>query len=343
MTNHPNRSKACRPREHLQTAGKLYPGAWKQLDQFRAGRGRDGLPDWPEWCFVPLAASYAVVSGGGDYRLDLDLIGDVGRLAALAAWRVTQGGYRFDPAIYNAVIKTPITGDLPREILYRMPEWCVYIETPDAEIYGGRMYGFFAHMEWDANTGREELRLLVDSEESLMPVPIHMGDWSLREAVDRAMDSKIQAAANPSIDKMFGSLPTVGVAKQATAEIEPLVSLLIYLCTANAELGAGEHRPQKPKPKRTKRGWRLFPPDKPNTWDVGVRLGAALRRAYHQAETDPNGTHAGPRPHIRRAHWHSFWTGPRDGERKLTVKWLPPISVNLDDPDDLPTTLRPIK
>ena len=86
------------------------------------------------------------------------------RLGALAAWRPTQGIYRFDSSLYNAVIDTPLTGDLPCEILHRMPEWCVYVETPGLRWLGAGLYGFFAHMEWDAGTGREELRLLLDSE-----------------------------------------------------------------------------------------------------------------------------------------------------------------------------------
>ena len=29
-------------------------------------------------------------------------------------------------------------------------------------------------------------------------------------------------------------------------------------------------------------------------------------------QAEPTGTHASPRPHIRRAHWHSFWVGKKD-------------------------------
>lgn len=80
------------------------------------------------------------------------------------------------------------------------------------------------------------------------------------------------------------------------------------------------------------------------TWDVGLRIGAALRRA-HDAESSEgagSGTHARPRAHIRRAHWHTFWTGPRDGDRVARVKWLPPIPVNVGD-SDLPATVVPVK
>lgn len=69
-------------------------------------------------------------------------------------------------------------------------------------------------------------------------------------------------------------------------------------------------------------------------------MGAALRRAYHASETGQ--THGGTvRPHIRRAHWHSFWVGSGD-DKKINVKWLPPIAVNLDD-DALPAVVRKVE
>ena len=46
----------------LSTFGRLYPDAWKQVDEFRASRKE--LGDRAEWCFLPLAGTYAVVSNG---------------------------------------------------------------------------------------------------------------------------------------------------------------------------------------------------------------------------------------------------------------------------------------
>lgn len=347
MTSPQFGKRPCRPREHLAAAGKLYPHAWKQADEFRADRGRAGLPDWPEWCYLPLAGWYAVVSGGGNNRLGLAGVSDVARLGAIGAWRVTQGIYRFDPALYESIITTPVAGDLPHDVLYRLPEWCVYIETPDMQWSGGPLYGFFAHLEHDANTGRPELRLLLDAEVALTPIPLHLGAWSLAESIARMTDvASVQAMAH-GVDAT-----PAGVTGEIRSWVEPLVSLLLYLCAENAEIGDGTRAPAIPQPKRTKQGWRLFPPDRPTTWDVGVRLGAALRRAYHAQEVDQGGTHAGPRPHIRRAHWHGFRSGPMKREdgtdipavaRKFSLRWLPPIPVNLDDVADLPATIRPVK
>ena len=123
------------------------------------------------------------------------------------------------------------------------------------------------------------------------------------------------------------------------------MSLLLYLCADDAEIGDGSLRPCNPAPKRTKQGWRLFAADKPTTWDIGTRLGAALRKATLKAKgehfaDDPAAGHARPRAHGRRAHWHTYLTGSGRSERRL--KWLSPIPVNVDDVDNLPATVRPV-
>ena len=63
-----------------------------------------------------------------------------------------------------------LTGDLPCEVLRRLPVWCVYVETPGRQWFGQAMHRFFAHLECDANTGREELRMLIDADDGLVPV-----------------------------------------------------------------------------------------------------------------------------------------------------------------------------
>ena len=143
-----------RPRTILDRFSRLNPGVWKQVDDLRAGR--KNLGSWPDSCFLPLAGAYAIVSSGGKIETP-DQLRNVGRLGALAAWRVTQGIYRFDPTTFDALWKTPVTGDIPTVILHHLPEWCVYIPTPEQTWKGVPLYGFFAHLEYDANDHRTEL------------------------------------------------------------------------------------------------------------------------------------------------------------------------------------------
>lgn len=314
---------------HLQTAGAMYPKAWKQVEMFRRDRGKD-LPNWPAWCFLPMAAWYAIVSEGG--QLPLYLAPDIAKLAAIGTWRYTQGIYRFDDDIARELGNTLLTGDIPSEVLYRLPEWSVYIETPGRQWGGKALHGFWAHLEWDVETHRPELRLLIDCEAGLIPQILHLGPWTVTEAVDRwFQESKkqIQLIGKAAPDSIYNP----DTIQAVSASINPLLSLVMYLCSDEPDIDDERQpgsRPAMPKPTRTKKyGFRLFPADKPIIWNVAGKLGDELRTALASAsEVD----RAGPRPHTRKAHWHGYWTGPRDGERKFVYKWLPVTVVAAPKP-----------
>lgn len=141
----------------------------------------------------------------------------------------------------------------------------------------------------------------------------------------------------------------------------PFVSMLLYLCAnEGAEILAADggtlgRRPARPTPVHGKRrAERILAAHEIIRWNVGWRLGAKLRLAYvGEAETAGLDTSTGsrrrPRGHIRRAHWHHFWTGRRDparaDERRLVLRWIPPVPVNVDPDgeDELPAVIRPVE
>ena len=107
-----------------------------------------------------------------------------------------------------------------------------------------------------------------------------------------------------------------------------------------------EH-PQKRK--RLSGGVRA--PEEPRVWDVGVRISAAIRRfnSRPKAASGGNendtiaGSHASPRPHVRSAHRHTYWTGPRDAVfpiRKPVMKWIPSLPIGMDWKSELPTCIK---
>lgn len=352
--------KTHRARRLLESAGSVYPGAWQQIDQFRQGRGRD-LPDWPDWCYMPIAAGYAIVSGGGNNRVQLDRAHHPAILTALATWRMTQGIFRFDETLRAALLDTPLTGDLPVQHLYRLPHWCVYIETPGLTWLGQPLHGYFAHCEHDiARNGTPELRLLLDvgadprqpyADATLIPVPVILSAPDLETACAMLVRSARDQAAALGVRLQDGA----GQIHQMSTSIAPLVSLLLYLCAdPEASRRGAPAELRNPEPVRTRRdGWRLFAADGPAEYDLGVRLGSALRRAYElrdqQRET---GAGSSPAPHVRRQHWHSYWSGPKidaggaaipQPQRKLDIRWMPPIAVNVEDYDAMPATVRPVR
>lgn len=331
---------------HLHDYATRYPGAWRAFEAMRAARGAE-LPDWPDWCYLPLSGAYAVVSDGGDAP-PLARMADVAALGALGAWRMTKGIYRYDPDIQGALWGTPVTGELPGELLLRLPEWCVYIELAGREVLGERVHGFFAHLESDANDGRRELRLLLDTDAGLWPLPVHLGGTLEAGLAAVWSEAAVQAARHAARGfdlpaRLIGDAAdrAAGLERDLPGAIAPLVSLVLYLCSERPDIrGAGV--PGNPAPKRVKGGERVFAAPGVRTWDVAVRLGEAYRRANREVTpSEGTGTRAAPRPHVRAAHWHTYRTGKGRAER--TLRWLAPVAVGVRDPDAVPVVVRRVR
>lgn len=236
---------------------------------------------------------------------------DAARLASLATWRITQGMYRFDPTIYTSLVTTSLNAKLPAEVLYYLPERGIYVETPGLGDKRDVCHGCFASLEWSHNKRETALLLMLDTDKALQPIVIPLDRENMLAALAGAI----------GIDR---------VSKQVIAYIGPILSLLLYLCSTNADMG--DFRPLVPKPVKTKKGPRLFPPTQPALIEVGYRLGGMIRGAQDAKERlghSPTGTTVAP--HIRRAHWHTFWLGKADEERRPDVRWMHPVAVNMNE------------
>jgi hypothetical protein len=338
------RMRIKQPREWLIDYGRNYPNAWFLAENVWLDKATFEK-QWAKYCFIPIAAWLAIIEhhqeSARESGAEIDRRGefsesrsDPASLAALGAWRLTQGIYKFDTELLNALIDTEMSRELPFEVLFRLPQWGVYIDLSNATNLADGDFdtcGFFAFLEDDVKTGRAELRLVISSMsyDSLIAMPpLCLGDWSVHDGVMMAQkeivknieahySSPVDDEARERIDATLGKVAKV---------IEPLVSVLLYLCSDEPDIAhfEGEY-PRYATPKKTKRGLRLFAPDREQIWSVGENIGRQIREALEREKS--NEWH-GRRPHIRRAHWHGFWRGKRDSEeRRFGYQWLYPIAV----------------
>ncbi|CAM4364233.1 hypothetical protein [Kerstersia similis] len=261
--------RAC---EALSAAAAAYPEAWKKAELFRSINGQPGKPRWQDWCYLPLGGWYAIVARarhGGKEINNLASLLDVSRLAALGAWRMTQGIYRFQPSLLAALRETPAELNLSCETLFTLPEWGVYLEVPGLE---DGLYGVWAHLEHDANNGALELRLLLDEEAGLTPLILDLGAATLADAVQGAIEaSEREADVNQAgLEKTAAQQNDAGAAQQTARVLPVVVALLLTLCSEQTVFQRkGEvARPSNPVPRKTKQGARLFPAAGPTEWEV---------------------------------------------------------------------------
>lgn len=163
-----------------------------------------------------------------------------------------------------------------------------------------------------------------------------------------------QLAGDPELQQQqdhFSSIANMSD-EQRHAALAPMIecnlrlaTLVLYLCADESDVrpeGLGNRRRAVLASEAVSK--RAYMAPTVNDWQVGWRIGADLRlalqnhRVQDASAAQPGG--ASPRPHIRRAHFHAYWTGPRSAPQERRVKWLPPIPVNVNSSDALIPTLR---
>lgn len=111
-----------------------------------------------------------------------------------------------------------------------------------------------------------------------------------------------------------------------------LLERLFFLAATNCDITppSSSDEPQKKKlgSKKLKK-FQTRLDSKPQVHLAGYRLGSALEAAIHRqsAHDGPCQPGSPKAPHLRRAHWHSYWCGPRD-KQTIRVKWLPPMLIH---------------
>lgn len=339
------------PDKWIRTVNRKYPNLWTDLrkqyaDPSNLFRKKDAVKEFisgtPDWCIMPTLFPFLVLTDRFGELFYMSHMDEMMTLGSMYIWRCSKGVYRFAPEIYEALIHQPLTGDLPMECLYHLPEWAVYIETPGLSYERHPMYGFIAHLDYNLFSRSVDLQFAMFLEGREMPktVALPFGEGGIKEAMER-VDKLDSLFGNPNVEVRY-----VGSRDEYRATFTSMLQLLFYLCSDEPDIPEIEH-PQK---RRTLSGG-VRAPGEPRVWDVGVRISNVIRRykngnsGYQRNENAEPGSHASPRPHVRAAHWHTYWTGPRNAkfpERKPIVKWIPPIPIGMDWKHELPTNIKVI-
>ncbi|MBR0391750.1 MAG: hypothetical protein IJK38_05460 [Oscillospiraceae bacterium] len=333
------------PDRWIRTLNQRYPNLWMELRQAHADPtaytskiGKDMLAAVPDWCIMPTMFPCLYMSMRNGELFYMTHMDEVMTIASTYIWRCSKGIYRFAPEIYNALITQPLTGDLPMDLLHRLPEWAVYIETPGLSYERIPMHGFIAHLDFNLFSFDTDLQFAMFLEGREMPktVALPFGGGSIADAMDR-VDQVDSFFGNPNVHVRY-----VGSREEYRKTFSAMLQLLLYLCSEEPDIPTIQH----PSARRTFSG-TVRSPREPQVWDVGVRVSRFIREytSSSNASEYRGGSHASPRPHIRSAHWHTFWTGPRKEQfpiRKPVVKWIPPIPVGVDWKSDLPTNIKEV-
>ncbi|MBF0235868.1 MAG: hypothetical protein HQK65_22970 [Desulfamplus sp.] len=318
----------------------IYPKAAEQADIFRAMKGNE--MDWPDWCYLPVGAAHTVIWDECN-RQGLAIekaIPDVGNLAAILNWRITKGVYRFDKELLDSLWDVTLDKDIPADVIFdRLPEYCCYI---DLESYPKSTHpGFFVYLEHDVNTGHREIRFTfaiknedTQDQYTLANIPFHAGEKSTVIEMLRETWEYSQRQTSTRIFEL-SALDNADVEKMAESYY-PYFSLVLYLCSSEPDIiQTSKNKRKVKKTKNPKKQKRALPTE----YRVGATIGATIRRAKENySSSGATGTGSKKSPHIRKAHYHLYWTGK--GRKIPKLNFVAPMTINIGKEPDLPIVKR---
>ncbi|CCK82422.1 AcrVA2 family anti-CRISPR protein [Desulfobacula toluolica] len=323
------------PEQLNKTYMTAYPNAADQALMFREMK-TTGEQTWPDWCYLPVAAASAIVVDEIEKRgVDMaQAASDIGNLAAILAWMPTKSVYRFDPDLLKSLWDVTLDKDIPVDVLFNLPSWCCYIDLEGfAPADRMKLHGFFVYLESDANSGGREIRLTFarpgDDGSGIMTLPFHIDDQTkIGDMLQSTLDF-----SNPYLPNELKDLKNFQVDQADAAELySSYFSLVLYLCSADRDIIQTSKVRKVKKSKNPKKKKRQLPVE----YRVGSAIGGAIRRARGSSQGTGEGTKKSP--HIRKAHYHTYWTGK--GRKKPVVKFIAPVPVNIGDEPVVPIVRR---
>lgn len=225
-------------------------------------------------------------------------------------WSRCRQVYAFDAELELALADTDEVR-IPIRILDRLPYTCFYVEFACDGIFSSRHHGAFVHAIKTDTNGYDFLflRLGSDSKMDTLMIQFDHGTDDGTFIINRTSDVD-NRFHHPDMEEfsMF------------------ILNAILYLCAENAEIS------ENPVTKQTYR-----PYTKPKNkfseiqkWDCGIRYGKMIRKQkqdvnWNEREEKGKRKSSPVRPHMRRAHWHHYWTGT--GRTELVLRWIEPVMV----------------
>lgn len=124
--------------------------------------------------------------------------------------------------------------------------------------------------------------------------------------------------------------------KYFDSTLKSVIQMLLYINSVNADVEMAEEGAKtKAERKEIKREKEKTGVEVRN---VGYHIGTLIKN--QKARGVGSGRGGRKRSHLRRAHWHHYWVGKRDGERQLILKWVLATAIHPEGLDELPTIVK---
>lgn len=244
-------------------------------------------------------------------------------LATLATWRYTKGVYKFSKELQTELLRTEFKGNMPVEVFDNFPEYSVCLEFAEPISICLDKNEFETDLLWvtlmsfdDADKKLIIITAFNEKNNSWDTFPIPLDERIGLETFGKAFKEIAKYKNFNKENKLY------------TDNVRKILPFILYLVSDKPDIKdtvSDKYEPTKIQEVVRKGEVRLFPANKVKVFNAGQEFASRLHKYYEV--TSKGGT---VKPHIRRGHWHTYWTGKRDGKRTAKLQWLFPIFVNED-------------
>lgn len=249
-------------------------------------------------------------------------------LLTLSKWRNHKIVYKIDNDFEKELMKTTGQVKIPYKFLEKLENKCFYIELPK-DSYFNELHGMFVNItrfldKWLIGVNR------VTNDTVVYHFFIAMGKFVRGFGTEEYVDNNGEKGFifNGEIEDWTHKDNNIPVYKEADRINEKLVDcnrfvlqFITYLCAENADIKISDESKSTYHPSATIK-------DKYSEilkYDVGYNFGKIFRE-YKKRKVNSYPTGISKRPHIRKAHWHTFYKGK--GKTETVIHWLSEIFVN---------------
>lgn len=292
---------------------------------------------WPDWCFAPLALEkiYLKMKGQAQRKeyteLDVDILGCYSR------WSQHKIVLDADTEFIVALLNTKSEKNISILSFYELPYTCPLIILPAEvqEIWEIPVTAFCVLLDCE----------IIESEKNALHFLLFLENGEFVNIIlswnqGKITDNYYELIPNNKFSKINHDV----IAQEFEEMIKGLLTITLYICSAETDI---KPRPEHPN-KRLNRISKNYKRGA-NVYDLGFRFGESYRRFMQSQKSQSSNqinldTQQRRIPHVRKAHWHSYWVGPLTdkAKRKKVLKWLPPMLIGAETMEDEPVTIKRI-
>lgn len=290
---------------------------------------------------------------------------------AIAIWRKNKQIYEFDNTIAQMLIEDfNEDQNLPISLFYQMPFDSLYLNINKSD------FSAFVTKDYSFNKNKQtinSIRIYIPKINYSISFPI-VEKMSIKQAIQTEQESMLfslndseyiesikiyyHGIGNNEIKDLI-RIQFLNDWESHKKDIISSVALAIYLCAQNAEIdNDNNYKNENSLNKATDDKNNIIDRKKSNSFKtrnikVGYRIGATIRESLNKQSGVNNlndktcrkiSIHSKKSAHIRRGHYHHYWTGSKkDGTQKLILKWTPPTFVNATNEDEIIPTKHKVK